>query len=186
MKIKKLRILAVGALALAALVLVFLRYGLSWMLPLGWAVAAVLLVVAVIDFDTREIPDKWVLALVPLAVAAVWAQPEVNLLSRGIGFLAVSLPMLGLAVLINGAFGGGDIKLMAVCGFLLGWQRVLLAFFIAVLLAGCWIGYLFARGRAKRGQHIAFGPALCAGVFAALLYGNEIISWYVGWLMFYA
>jgi len=171
----------IGAVAVG---LIFLRYGFSWETLLVMAVSAILLAVAYIDFRTSEIPDILNIALVPLSVLAIWIQPDVSLLSRGVGFFAVSLPMLLLALVISGAFGGGDIKLMAVCGFLLGWQNTVLAFFIALLLGGSYAIHLMLTRKRERDQHMVFGPALCAGVFVALLYGNTIISWYIGLLGF--
>lgn len=181
-KMSKPRLTIITSIAITAVVLIFLRYGFTWMMPTAVGVAGILLAISVHDFNTREIPDRLVIALIPLAGLAFFIQPHISLMSRGIGFLTVSLPMLVLALVINGAFGGGDIKLMAVCGFLLGWQNTLVAFFIALMLAGCWIIYLAIKGRAKKGQHIAFGPALCTGVFTALLVGSEIVDWYIGFL----
>ncbi|MCL2602963.1 MAG: A24 family peptidase [Defluviitaleaceae bacterium] len=178
----KLRILVLTAVSIAAFAACILCFGMTWMLPLALAVAAILLVIAVIDADTQEIPDKYVVVLIPLAAAAIWAQPEVTLLSRGIGFFTISLPMLVLALIINNAFGGGDIKLMAVCGFLLGWQAALFGFFVALVVAVVYGLVLRAKGRNKKGEPIAFGPALCAGVFVALLYGKQAVDWYMGFL----
>jgi leader peptidase (prepilin peptidase)/N-methyltransferase len=73
---------------------------------------------------------------------------------------------------------------MAVCGFMLGWQHTLFAFFIALVLGTCWGLYLRAKGKNKRGEPIAFGPALCAGVYIALLYGGDAIAWYIDLLIF--
>lgn len=147
-------------------------------LGLSIAVSGLLLVIAAVYFATQEIPDFFHWMMIPLAVAAVWVFPEVVLLSRVVGVFVISAPMLALAMVIKGAFGGGDMKLMAVCGFLLGWQATLVAFFIAVLLGGGWGVLLLATGRGKKGQQIAFGPALCTGVFVALLWGADIVAWY--------
>ena len=163
-------------------VLSFMVYGFSLVTLLALPVSAILLAISLIDFHSMEIPDGLVIALIPLAIAAIWLMPDIGLLSRGIGFFAISLPMLALTIVIKGAFGGGDIKLMAVCGFLLGWQGIILAFFIAVLLGGSWAAYLLASGQRKRGQYMAFGPALCVGIFLSLLYGYEIIRLYGGLL----
>jgi leader peptidase (prepilin peptidase)/N-methyltransferase len=92
--------------------------------------------------------------------------------------------MLLLALLINGAFGGGDIKLMAVCGFLLGWQNTLVAFFAALLIMTAVGGYMVIKGKYKKNQPVAFGPALCAGVFLSVLYGYSVTDWYRSLLMF--
>jgi len=173
------RYLLVELVGAAIAMLCFIRFWLTWMTPLSLAVAILLYAVALIDLGTQEIPNGLVLALIPFAIASVWAMPEVSLLSRGIGLLTASLPMFILALLIEGAFGFGDVKLMAVCGVLLGWQNTVLAFFIAVVTAGCYSLVIILRGAAKKGAKIAFGPHLFLGVYVALLCGSELISWYL-------
>jgi len=165
----------------------FWRFGLthSYYFIIVFGVTAVLLAISVIDFQTTEIPDSLIIAIGVFAIAAIWFNPDVSLLSRFIGFFAISLPLLIIAVIVAGAFGGGDIKLMAACGFLLGWQGALLAFFIAIMIGGSYALFLMISGKRKRGEHIVFGPALCSGAAISLFYGNEIISWYLGAFMIY-
>jgi len=170
---------AVEALCAVLAVLCVLRWGLSLYAVLAFGVLAVLLAVALIDHDTMEIPDSLNIALIPFATAAVWLQGGVSPVSRAIGFFAVSLPMLLLALAISGAFGGGDIKLMAVMGFFLGWQGALLAFFTALLAGGSYAAYLLLSGKAKRGASIAFGPYLCFGSAVSMFAGGQIIGYYV-------
>ncbi|MDR1691953.1 MAG: prepilin peptidase [Oscillospiraceae bacterium] len=159
--------------------LCFLRFGFSWMALITFGVVTVLMAVTQIDFATMEIPNGLVAALVPFAAGAVWAVPGVPLWERLAGFFAVSLPMLLLALAVNGAFGGGDIKLMAVCGFLLGYKMTLLGFFIALLAGGGAAVFLLLTKRKTRGASIPFGPALCLGVAAALFFGGELLSLYM-------
>lgn len=161
----------------------FWRFGLDWRLVLSFGVCAILLAIALIDHDTMEIPDGLVLALMPFAVYAIWGWPDISLIERILGIFAVSLPMLLLALLINGAFGGGDIKLMAVCGFLLGWKITLAAFFISLLTGGGYAIFMLASGKGKRGEHMAFAPHLCAGVAAALFFGADMLRLYLGLFM---
>jgi leader peptidase (prepilin peptidase)/N-methyltransferase len=141
-------------------------------------VAAILIVVTLIDADTQEIPDRMNVALLAAGVAAIFLVPEVTLLSRVIGFFTVSVPLLVIALLIAGAFGMGDVKLMAAAGFLLGWKGALVALFIALILGGVYGVYLLATKKKGRKEHFAFGPALCVGVFVSLLFGVWIIDWY--------
>jgi len=157
----------------------FWLYGVELRAVIAYGVIMLLLAISLIDLDTVEIPDSLIVALAPLAAGAVFGWPDVTMLERGIGFFAISLPMLLMALAISGAFGGGDIKLMAVCGFLLGWKNAVLAFFIALLLGGGYAIFLMASGRRNRGEHMVFGPALCAGVAVSLLFGREIIDFYI-------
>ncbi|MDI6791287.1 MAG: prepilin peptidase [bacterium] len=76
--------------------------------------------------------------------------------------------------------GGGDVKLAALMGVFLGWQKVFLALFFGAAI-GSVVGLsLIGLGRAKRGEYIPFGPFLALGALVVLLQGDEIIRWYLG------
>lgn len=87
--------------------------------------------------------------------------------------------------------GGGDVKLMAVSGLMLGWRKNILAFFVGCVLVS--FVYLFRRkflekqfGLSDSFHRLAFGPYLAAGIVVSMLWGEKIISAYVSWpgLMF--
>lgn len=165
-----------GVLALLAL----LVFGPGWAALAAFALLAGLLAVAFIDIDTMEIPNGLVLYLLAPAAALVFLLPEVSILSHVIGFFSVSVPLLLIALLVRGGFGGGDIKLMAVCGLAVGWQLNVLAVFIAIVFGGFYGIILLATKKATRKQHFAFGPFLAFGVMVSLLFGKGIIGWYLG------
>jgi leader peptidase (prepilin peptidase)/N-methyltransferase len=73
----------------------------------------------------------------------------------------------------------GDVKLMFAAGFLLGWQDALIAFFIALILGGVYGVIVLAARKKGRKDHFAFGPCLAVGIFAALLAGDHILTWYL-------
>lgn len=175
-----------GAALLAAA-----RFGDGPLLGLGpeaWLallLGGVLYAIARLDAATREIPDALNAAVALLGLCRVallgarqggWVP---TVLSHGLGALCVSLPMLVLCLAVPGAFGGGDIKLMAAAGLFLGWQATLAAFFLAVVSGGGYGFFLLAAGRARRGDQIAFGPFLCAGIAAALLAGGWLVRRYL-------
>ena len=162
---------------------VFIRFGLSFMTPLSIGVIYILLAITLIDQSTMEIPNGLIIALVPLAAAAFFVQTEITITERLIGIFVLSLPMFILAFAIGGAFGGGDIKLMAACGFLLGWQGTVLAFFLGVVTAGAVAISMIFRKKVKKGAQMPFGPHLCFGITASLLFGQELISWYMGFFV---
>lgn len=146
---------------------------------LAFAVLFILTVVALMDWDTMEIYDRFHVAIIACAVPAVWLFPEVSLMERAIGAVCVSVPMLLLALVISGAFGGGDIKLMFALGLFLGWKNTLLAAFFAVLTGGAYACYLLVGKKAGRKDHFPFGPFLCLGAAIAMFFGNDLISWYL-------
>lgn len=157
----------------------FYRYGVSWMTPLAFLVFMILLAVTVIDFDTMTIPNGLILSLFVLALLQYFIHPQLDLVNRMIGMVSVSGIMLGMTLIIPDSFGGGDIKLMAASGFLLGWANNLLAAFIGILIAGVYAIYLLMTKKNSRKDHIAFGPYLSIGIYLALLYGNDIVRWYL-------
>lgn len=164
-----------GALAIAA-PLVF-----GWRLSAAVAFLAgcILMTIAFIDADTQEIPDALVIALAVVAVCASIFTRDVPIWQRVIGIFVVSLPMLLLNLIKPTSFGGGDIKLCAASGFLLGWQNMLAGGFLALLGGGAWGVYLLASKKKGRREHFAFGPFLAAGIYIALLLGDRLIAWYL-------
>ena len=141
-----------------------------------------LAVAAVVDQETMEIPDCLPMAVGLLSVAAMAGEPnlllQISLGERLSGLFSVSVPMLLLALAVPGAFGGGDIKLMAACGMFLGWKLNVLALFFAVMAGGLWGIWLLARGKAGRKDFFAFGPFLCMGMAAAVFWGDALLGWY--------
>ena len=141
-------------------------------------------VTALLDWDTMEIADGCWIAVALLAVAAAFTLKNAAWPERLIGALAVSVPMLLLTLLIADAFGGGDIKLMAAGGLFLGWKLILAAAALAILGGGLYGGYLLAAKKKGRKDHFAFGPFLCAGMALSLLFGQSLIDWYIGFLIY--
>lgn len=139
----------------------------------------ILLIIAQIDQKTMEIPNGLVIACMIPAGVAIFAFPQVTIGARLIGIVSVSLPLLLLTLAIPGAFGGGDIKLMAVIGFFLGWKMCLTAFALAVLIGGLY-GIVLLLSKKKEGkEHFAFGPFLCTGIAIAIFAGEPLLSWYL-------
>jgi leader peptidase (prepilin peptidase)/N-methyltransferase len=146
---------------------------------LFFAVFCVLLTMALIDADTQTISDGLNIALGLLAVASIWIGPEVDIQSRLIGLAVVSVPLFVISLVIEGAFGLGDVFLMISAGFLLGWRGALVAFFIGLIIGGVYGAFALARGKKGRKDHFAFGPCLAVGIFISLLTGDRIIDWYL-------
>lgn len=140
---------------------------------------SILVVITMIDFDTQLIPDRLQIALLLLAITQL-VFFKVNLMDHLIGFFVVSIPFAILAML--GGMGGGDVKLMAIAGLYLGWQSIIVAAFVGILLGGLYGAFLLFSKKATRKMEIAFGPYLCIGIFFASLYGNQIIQWYLSLL----
>lgn len=164
----------------SSFVLLLTLYNFSWEFLFNCMLISILITIIMIDYDYMIIPNELVISLIVPAVVSVFIYPEVGLSSRVIGFFVVSAPMYILVCIVQESFGGGDIKLMAVAGFMLGVRNVLIAMFIGIMLGGIYaIGALIGKKLGFK-QQFAFGPALCVGIFAAMNFGSEIFSWYLG------
>jgi prepilin signal peptidase PulO-like enzyme (type II secretory pathway) len=137
---------------------------------------SLLVLIARHDAKTSLIPDRYNFALAVLALFS-WLTPMGISPADGIiGSLAVSFPMLLLSLIRFGSVGGGDIKLMAAAGLLLGWQKVLIAASAGIMGAGCYAVVLLASRKAGMKDRFAFGPFLCLGITLAWFYGDLIIQ----------
>ena len=142
--------------------------------------ASVLIVISVIDWRTYEIPLGCNVFILCLGVVKVlFDLPHMS--QYVIGFFAISVVLFFINKISKGrAIGGGDVKLMAASGLLIGWQNIILA-----LIIGCVLGSIIHIARMKisgEGRVLAFGPYLAAGIFISALFGNQMISWYFGLL----
>lgn len=139
-----------------------------------------LLTLSVIDFRTYEIPlgiNLFILALGLIRIVTDYS----DWLNYLIGLFSVSAFLAIIYYASKGrGIGGGDVKLMAACGLVLGWKLIILAFF-----TGCILGAVIhvARMKISGESHVlAMGPYLSMGIFIAMLWGNQMIEWYFGFL----
>ena len=167
---------AAGAVILSAVV--FAVKGARY-LPTAVTLSALLLCIAQTDMVKGFIPNRYVLLMAVPAVlnfvqrAAGGEDVGTLLVSRLVGFFICSVPLLAAAVLTRGAgVGGGDIKLMAAAGVLLGASRVVYAFLIGTLAVIPAIIFNAVRSMAtqteKRKQY-RMGPFLAAGIWIVYL-----------------
>lgn len=140
---------------------------------------SVLIPAAAIDLKYKIIPNKLNLAGALLAVPLVFESKDVFYSSIA-GFLAGGGLLLLIAVIFRGGMGGGDIKLAAVLGLLLGWKYLLTALFLAFLSGGIAGLIMLVLKVARWKDPIPFGPYLALGVVVVALAGDKIIRWYIG------
>ncbi|MCL2111588.1 MAG: A24 family peptidase [Clostridiales bacterium] len=143
-------------------------------------VLACLVAIAWADHKTMEIPDRFNIAIAACGVAAIFAMPGIGLSDRLIGIAVAAVPLLVTAILIDGAFGFGDVKLMAAAGLFLGWQHCLVALFVGIVIGGAYGAFLLITRKKGRADHFAFGPALCVGIGVAMFAGDDVTGWYIG------
>lgn len=157
--------------------IVYLVHGFTLQLLIFLPLTAILIVITMIDIDHMIIPDGLQITLFVLALCSLFIF-DLSFLERIIGFFIISLPFY-LLLIFTGGIGGGDIKLMAVCGFLLGWKVILVAAFLGIVVGGIGGLILLTRKDISKKTEIPFGPYLCFGIYLSMLYGPQILQWYM-------
>ena len=157
--------------------IIFYVNGISFQSAIYCFVVSALIVISVIDFRTYEIPFG--LTIFIAAMGVICAAMDYKDLSLYIfGMCSVGL-FLEILFLISGGnwIGGGDATLMMAAGLVLGWKKILLAFFLA-----CILGAVIHSIRMKLSDEdhvLALGPYLAAGIFLAMVWGDRMIAWYL-------
>lgn len=170
------------SLAFAA---VFHRFGLSWTtLEYTYFVWA-LIVVSFIDVDHMILPDVFTLSGVVIGLAGAAINPERSFLSSLVGTLIGGGFLWLIAYLYyvyrkEEGMGGGDIKLLAWIGAILGWKAVPFVILCSSVV-GSLVGILVAlRSSAGLKSVIPFGPYLAIAAVLYMLGGDVIGAWYIG------
>lgn len=168
--------------------LLYLQFDLTIHFVFFAILSSLLTTISGIDYHHQIIPDGLVLIGVVIGVFYIgylklMTPQTITLIDHIVGGLVGGGVLLLLAIASKGGMGGGDIKLMAMFGLWLGWRLSLLTLFLSFVMGGI-VGVLFLLLKLKgKKDAIPFGPFICLGGMASLLYGERILTWYLQ--MFY-
>lgn len=134
--------------------------------------ASILLLIAVIDLETRLIPDALIYPAILLALGGSLVDPRLTWQSALLGGVLGFVIFYAVAWITRGGISGGDVKLATFIGSVAGFPAVLSALVVGILAGGIVSLLLLATGRATRRTFIPYGPFLCLGGVYALLWGQ--------------
>ena len=158
---------------------------------------SLLLVGLVTDFETGLIPDEITLGGSLVGLGASFFLPELH--QTSLSTAAVGKSLLGLLVgggiiYLTGlagnwifqrelmkrgleqSMGGGDVKLLAMVGAFLGWEKVLLVFFTAPFLG---LPFALYQRFAKKEAVIPYGPFLSIAAGVYFFYGQSVWNYFI-------
>lgn len=194
------RVLWVEVISTALMAFLYWHYGLTIQLAVSIYYCCLFLTIAFIDLDHKLILNKIIYPSLLIAVLIdVFIPPsavldslmgDVTLLSGFIhggaalnGILGGALGfvlLLIIALVFRGGMGWGDVKMAGLIGLATGFPLVLVSLLLAILLGGLSAGLLLLLRIKKRRDAIPFGPFLSLAAIATLLWGQEILNWYLG------
>jgi len=148
--------------------------------------ACLFTIIFVIDLEQGLILNKVVypgmvvallLALLPQSRLTLMIGPGIAsaALGGGIGFGLFLL----IAIVSRGGMGWGDVKLAALIGLATGFPLVFLAIIMGAILGGIVAVALVIAKKRKRRETIPFGPFLALAAMITLLWGSNILEWYL-------
>ncbi len=175
-----------------------LSAAVAWKFGFGWpALAALvltwfLIALTFIDVDHQLLPDNLTLPLLWIGLLlSLWVplgggtpipvDPRSSIIGAIAGYLSL-WSVYHLFRLLTGkeGMGYGDFKLFAALGAWLGWKMLLPIILIAAAV-GAVVGMaiLATRGQ-NRATPIAFGPFLATAGWLMLMFGQELVTGYLG------
>lgn len=132
------------------------------------------------DLINKEIPDKLSIPAIVIAFfgGLIFGIPSLSSMLIGgavlFGFFALQL------YFSKGKWiGGGDLRLGALIGVLLGWKLGLVALVISYLVGGLASLILLISNKVTRKSTIPFGPFLVIGTITTIFFGEKILNWYI-------
>ena len=166
------------------------QYGLSVEFALTAFYGYLFIVLGVIDLEHGLILNKIVYPAVVVALIISIFRPSLGIIDtslpwpeilNGIIGGAIGLVFLLIPALIyRGGMGWGDVKMAALIGLVTGFPLVFVAILMGVILGGLVAGFLLLLKIKKRKEAIPFGPFLSLATIATLLWGSDILNWYLG------
>lgn len=158
-----------GAALFAVSALVFDDFGAGL---LGGFFATMFLTLTLTDLERHLLPNRIIYPSILLAIAFGWAWPETSWLQVLIGgavAIGLSVLMYAFSLLFGaGAFGMGDVKMIVLIGFVVGFPAVIFALFVGTIVAGIVAGVLVVTRIRGLRDYIPHGPFLALGAVLAL------------------
>ncbi len=166
----------------------YLHLGLSWTLLEYSLFAYCLIIVSFIDLDHMILPDEFTLSGIVIGLVGAALNPERDFMPALWGVLLGGGFLWAVAVIYQAlrkqeGMGGGDIKLLAWMGAVLGWTSIPFIILTSSVL-GTFIG-VFQMMKAKSNSEglstaIPFGPFLALAAIIYIFGGKSITEWYFG------
>lgn len=158
--------------------LLYIKFDLPVAITYAILVSA-LLVITFIDIDHMIIPNVITFPGIPIGLVLTYFFLPHSIMDSVIGMLGGSGFFLltfftYLIIMGKEGLGMGDVKMIAMIGAFLGWEKVFLTIFLASLL-GSIIGIIIERSFKAR---IPFGPFLASGAVLSIFFGDKLIEYY--------
>ena len=167
-------------------IIIFKSYGLSLKSVFFTLFTSLLIVISLIDFDTKEVYTKTTIFGAILGIVYIFIgyfYGDINYIDNLLGGLVGFLIIFSI-VKITGGMGEGDYEISAICGLFLGVKGIVVGLFLAIVLGGIYGIMLLIFKFKDRKDEIAFGPFIAIGTIISMLYMQQILDFYMRFFYF--
>lgn len=162
-------------------ILIYINFGFSFLFFKLCIFSSLMIVIGVIDFETKFVYKSTVIfgiisGIVFLTIDLILTKNILwsNIIGAFIGFVVI-----WLIVVITRGMGEGDIDIALICGLFLGVKGIGITLFLAFVIGGIVAAFILIFKLKGRKAEIAFGPYLAIGALIAMLWGQNLIDYYI-------
>jgi leader peptidase (prepilin peptidase)/N-methyltransferase len=177
--LNKIPVFAIGILAAAIAAQLLNQFNFSWELFAYGLMCAMCVEQSLIDITTHRLTRSVTMRAAfiggpLLSIAAIANNQPGKIGVMALSFTATLLTFMALSLASKRGIGAGDIRLAAVLAMFLGYlgaQYVFQGLALGFMLGGVFALLLLISRKATRNTRIAFGPYICIGAVAVVLFG---------------
>ncbi|WP_338630910.1 prepilin peptidase [Clostridium baratii] len=161
---------------------IYFKFGFSLELIKYMFFTSILIVIGIIDFKTQDVYTSTIVTgliggLIFLVITYLVGN-EIHIINT---VLAMIIPALILFILYYfGAMGFGDVEIVFFIGLFLNLKLSLLNLFLSIVLGGIVALIMMIYKKTEKGAMMAFGPYISIAAYITIIFGDELIKWYIG------
>ncbi len=160
--------------------LLYMRFGFGFIFIKYALLSSLLIVISMIDLKLQIIPNGLIIfGLITGIIFTLFNGFNRELFNYLLSFLIGGGIFLIIAIVTQGAMGGGDIKLMAVLGIWFGWKEILIITLFSFIIGAIISIVLMVLKIKGRKDYVPFGPFIAIATFIMIFYGDKILQWYL-------
>lgn len=166
-------------------VIIYQIYGVSVQSLIYIILSSALIIIAFIDLGEQVIPEVISLPGIVVGLILSFFVHHISFVNSALGIvlgggIILVIRLAGSLIFKKESMGIGDIELTAMIGAFLGWRYITISLFLGFFLGALTGIFLILSKIKSREDAVPFGPFIVLGSFITLLWGEKILSWYVG------
>lgn len=166
-------------------VVIYQIYGVSVQSLIYIILSSALIIIAFIDLGEQVVPEVISLPGIVVGLILSFFVHHISFVNSALGIvlgggIILVIRLAGSLIFKKESMGIGDIELTAMIGAFLGWRYITISLFLGFFLGALTGIFLILSKIKSREDAVPFGPFIILGSFISLLWGEKILSWYVG------